>query len=278
VKVAAYQAPYLPFGSFDAVDLVSAELAACEAEGVEILCCPESVLGGLAHESAGQSPHDVALGVENGELAAVVAPLLDSPITAIVGFTERDAVGNLFSAAAVLDHGMVAAVHRKSYPGYRTAIRAGDELRVFRRGSTPFGIVICNDLWYPEPVRILAASGAAIVFVPTNSGHPRSVSASFRARGENLPVARAVDNTTTIVVADIAGRHDGRVAHGFSAIFDPDGIELARAEPMCAGLVVAEVEPNRRAFDPRGWDGHTNPIVRKQFIDLEADGHPDRWS
>jgi predicted amidohydrolase len=268
VKVAAYQAPYLPFGSFEAIGLIRTQLATCEAQGIEILCCPEAIIGGLAHESAGQSPADVALGVEDGELADVVGPLFDTSVIVIVGFTERDPAGDLFNAAAVIADGGVAAIHRKSYPGYRTVIRAGHELLVFRHSSTSFGIVICNDIWYPEPVRVLAAAGAAIVFVPSNSGHPRDISDSFRARGENLPIARAVENTTTVVVADIAGREDGRVAHGFSAVVDPDGIVLAQAEPLTPGLVVAEVEPNRRPFDPRGWDGSTNPSVSQAFLDL----------
>jgi len=138
VKVAAYQAPYLPFGSLDAVELICEQLATCAARGVEILCCPEAVIGGLAHESAGQSPADVAFEVGDGALTAVVAPLLGSPVTAIVGFTERDAAGNLFNAAAVLEGGRIAAVHRKSFPGYRTVIQAGGELRVLRRSTTWF--------------------------------------------------------------------------------------------------------------------------------------------
>ena len=185
------------------------------------------------HESAGEAPGDVALRVDTGELDAVVAPLLDTSVTVIVGFTERDATGDLYSAAAVLRHGRVDAVHRKSYPGSWTAIRAGRELPVHRSGPSSFGIVICNDLWYPEPVRVLAASGAAVVFVPTHSGHPAAVTPAFRARGENLPVARAVDNTTTIVVADVAGRRDGRVAHGFTAVVDPDGRVVARGSRWC---------------------------------------------
>src|SRR4051812_44328735 len=102
MRVAAYQAPYLPFGSMDAVGLIRAQLDRCEAAGVTMLCCPEAVLGGLAHESAGQSPSDVALGVEGGELADVVAPLLDTPVTTIVGFTERGPSGVVHNSAAVL--------------------------------------------------------------------------------------------------------------------------------------------------------------------------------
>lgn len=268
VKVAAYQAPYLPFGSMAAVELIARQVAVCEASGVEILCCPEAVIGGLAHESDGESPGDVALGVANGELAAVLAPVLDSEITVIVGFTERDPSGGVFNAAAVVSGGRVNGVYRKVYPGYRTVIDAGQSLPLFDHRSTPFGIVICNDLWYLEPVRVLAVAGAALLFVPTNSGHPHEVTSSFRARGENLPIARAVENTTTVVVADIAGVQGNRVAHGFTSIIDPDGVVLARAEPLTETLLIADVECARRPFDPRGWDGTSNPAVTTIFTDL----------
>jgi len=272
MKVAAYQAPYLPFGSLEAVGLIREQLAECEADSVEILCCPEAVIGGLAHESDGQSPSDVAVGVDNGELGEVVAPLLDTSVTVIVGFTERDSSGNLFSSAAVLEGGRVAGVYRKVYPGYRTVIRAGDQLPVFRHGSTQYGIIICNDLWYVEPPRILAAAGAALLFVPTNGGHVRTPSEAFRARGENLPIARAVENTTTVVVADIAGQQGDRFSYGFSAIVDPNGVVLAKAESSKEALLVADVEAHREhRRDPRGWDGHTNTAVTNAFLQLWSD-------
>jgi predicted amidohydrolase len=270
MKVAAYQAPHLPFGSMAAVGLIRSQLDACEAAGVAVLCCPEAVIGGLAHESDGQAPSSVALTVAGGELEAVVAPLLDSPVVTIVGFTELDLSGQVFNAAAVLAGGRVAAVYRKVYPGYRTALRAGTDLPVYRFGPARFGVIICNDLWYIEPARVLSAAGAAVIFVPTNSGHRHvlSESASFRARGDNLPVARAVDTTTTIVVADIAGRQGDRVAPGFTSIVDPDGVVLAKAPSLTDALVMADVEAQRRPPDPRGRDGHINPAVTEAFLRL----------
>lgn len=268
MKVAAYQAPYLPFGSFDAVTLIRDQLDKCETAEVEVLCCPEAVLGGLALEGAGQRPGDVALAVANGELAEVLGPLLESPVTVIIGFTERDPGGRLYSSAALLSAGVVAAVYRKVYPGYRTVISAGAELPVFRHGATPYGVMICNDIWYAEPARLLANSGAAVIFVPTNSGHLREPSTSFRARGDNLPIARAVENTTTVVVADIAGHQEDVLAYGFSAVVDPDGIVLAKAEPMTECLLISDIESDRRPFNPRGLDGHTNPDVAKAYLEL----------
>ena len=48
MKVAAYQAPLLADGSTEALGLIRQQVVRCEAEGIEILCCPEGVLGGLA--------------------------------------------------------------------------------------------------------------------------------------------------------------------------------------------------------------------------------------
>ena len=65
-RVAAYQAPLLPCGSMEAIDLIRTRVAWCESERVEILCCPEAVLGGLADNAA--RPADFAIDVERGQL------------------------------------------------------------------------------------------------------------------------------------------------------------------------------------------------------------------
>ena len=270
MKVAAYQAPYLPFGSLDAIALIKEQLAICETLGVEMLCCPEAIIGGLAHESAGESPADVAFEVHSAELADVLGPLTGTTVTVIVGFTERDRHDRIFSSAAILANGGISAVYRKVFPGYRTIVQPGTDLHVHQRGSTVFGVMICNDIWYLEPARILSSAGAAIIFVPTNSGHVRDErqAEALRPRGATLPIARAVENTTTIVVADIAGSQDDRQALGCTRIIDPDGVVLAEADESREQLVIADVEAERRSFDPRGWDGATNPAVKDTFLEL----------
>ena len=44
MKVAAYQAPLLAAGSFQAIALMQERVVWCESEGVSILCCPEAIL------------------------------------------------------------------------------------------------------------------------------------------------------------------------------------------------------------------------------------------
>ncbi len=203
------------------------------------------------------------------ELRRLLTPLTSSPVASVVGFTERADDGQLYNSAAFLADGAVQAVYRKVYPGYRTVIRAGTELPVIAFRGTVVGVMICNDLWYVEPARILASKGATVIFVPTNSGHLRNAPLDnrLRTRSETLPIARAVDNTVSVVIADIAGRQHGRAALGSSRIVDPpDGALLSAANPPHeVGLVVTTIDAHSRPFDPRGWDGHTNPAVHRQY-------------
>jgi hypothetical protein len=73
VKVAAYQAPILACGSMvETLALLSEQVESCESSGVEILCCPEGVFGGLADNAT--QPKAIALEVEAGQLHALLAP------------------------------------------------------------------------------------------------------------------------------------------------------------------------------------------------------------
>src|SRR2546422_11185169 len=73
VTVAAYQAPLLPPGSREAVDLIRRRVHWCESHGVAILCCPEAILGGLADNAA--DPREFAIDAHGDQLVRSLAPL-----------------------------------------------------------------------------------------------------------------------------------------------------------------------------------------------------------
>ena len=237
MKIAAYQAPLLPGGSMDAVALIRDRVKWCESEGVEILCCPEAVLGGLADDA--QCPADSAIGVENGQLQALLAPLA-SPVTTIVGFTEA-ADGKLYNAAAVLHDGRVAGIYRKRHPAIRRSVySAGDESPVFTIGCLPFGIMICNDSNYPALASDLSARGARVIFLPSNNGLPAD-RADVVAQTRAVDIALARDNGVMIVRADVAGRSADRLSFGSSAIVDARGTVLRAGAALRADILVADV-------------------------------------
>jgi predicted amidohydrolase len=238
MKVAAYQAPLLPCGSMEAVELIRKRVAWCEAEGVEILCCPEAVLGGLADYAA--RPAEFALDVASGQLSAALTPLASDTVTTILGFTEISA-GQLYNSAAVFHQGAVAGWYRKLHPAIRKSIyRAGDRVPVFTVGGLTFGIVICNDSNFPEPARRMASQGATALFVPTNNGLPPA-KADVVGDARNAGIARAKENSVWVIRADVAGRTADRVSYGSSSIVDPEGTVRRSAQRLTEDLLVADL-------------------------------------
>lgn len=238
MKVAAYQAPLLPGGSMEALELIFHRVKWCENEGVGILCCPEAVLGGLADDV--ERPSDIAINVENGQLDALLAPLASKSVTTIVGFTENGGAGKLYNAAAVFHGGMVAGIYRKRHPAIRRSVySAGDQSPVFTVGPLSFGILICNDSNYPELAADMAARGASAIFLPSNNSLPPE-RANVVALNRAVDVTLAKDNAVMIVRADVAGRTPDRVSFGSSAIVDARGTVLRAGEPLSENIFVAE--------------------------------------
>ena len=40
------------------------------------------------------------------------------------------------------------------------------------------------------------------------------------------------------------------------------------------GLIVADMEPHTRPFDPRGWDGRTNQAISREYAAMLGLGEP----
>ena len=279
MKVAAYQAPLRASTSAEAVGLIREQVGRCESEGVEILCCPEGVLGGLA-DYAGR-PADIAIDVKGGQLTALLSPIASDSVATIVGFTEIDRAGRLYNSAAVYHEGSVAGLYRKLYPAINGSVyEAGGEVPVFTVNGLTFGILICNDSNYYEPARIMASRGAAALFVPTNNGLPPAKGGpELVAEARNCDIARAVENSVWVIRADVAGQTESLVSYGSSGIVSPDGVVLRSARQLAPDLVVADfkTEPRERR---RGWDASRNSAVMEEYVRLvtgagaSADGTP----
>lgn len=242
MKVAAYQSPLRATGSAEVIGLIGEQVEWCESNGVEILCCPEGVLGGLADYAS--RPAEIAIDVEAGQLDALLAPLSSESVTTILGFTERGTGGRLYNAAAVFHKGSVFGIYRKLHPAInRSVYEAGNEVPVFAVGGLTFGILICNDSNYYELARIMAARGATALFVPTNNGlPPTKAGPELVDEARSCDITRAVENSVYVIRADVAGRTEGLVSYGSSGIVSPDGIVLRAARLLGPDLVVAEIE------------------------------------
>ena len=247
MKVAAYQALLGPCNANDALALIRERVHQCERAGVEILCCPEGVLGGLADYSS--NPADIAIEVENGQLLERLTPLASETVTTIVGFTEIGPEGRLFNSAAIFKQGAVVGVYRKLHPAInRSVYHAGSEMPVFTVGALTFGVIICRDSTFAEPARVMASLGATALFVPTNTGMPACKGgARVVAEAKKCDVALTVENGLSVIRADVVRGTSDLVAHGATWIMDRAGRLLASTRELDADLIIAEID-----IAPRG--------------------------
>jgi predicted amidohydrolase len=232
--------------------LIREQVRRGEVEGVEILCCPEAMLGGLADD--GTPPERCAIDVENGALATILEPLASDSVTTILGFTEIDRRGRLYNAAVVFHRGEILGIYRKLHPAIRRSVyEPGDGMPVFEVHGLTFGILICRDSNFAEPARFMASQGAAALFVPTNNGLPPAKGGpELPSLARGADIARAIENRVWVIRADVAGRTAGLASFGSSGIVGPDGTVLVSAMPLIPDLLIAEIQTDPLEEAPAG--------------------------
>ena len=141
-----------------------------KAGGATLLVAPELAL-------CGYPPEDLLF--RRDFRLACAGALLDlaqrtHDISLIVGHPQVKA-GKLYNAASLLENGRVAGTYLKQrLPNYQVF----DEKRYFETGDQPFifahegvkvAVLICEDVWFPEPVAAAKADGAELIVVPNAS-------------------------------------------------------------------------------------------------------------
>jgi predicted amidohydrolase len=267
MKIAAYQTPLQATTSVEVIDLIRQQVNLCESEGIEILCCPEGVLGGLADYA--YDPASIAINAESGQLQTVLEPLASDRVATILGFTEVDHGGRLYNSAVVFHKGSILGIYRKLYPAINKSVyEAGDTIPVFTIGELTFGILICLDSNYYEPAKIMVAKGATALFIPTNNGLPATKGGpEMVIEARNVDIARAIENSIFVIRADVAGQTESLISYGSSEIVDRDGIVLQSARQLEPDLIIADIKTMPRK-PRRAWDAAKNRAVMDEYIRL----------
>ncbi len=180
-----------------------------------------------------------------------------SSITAIVGFVNKD--GDIFNSAALLHEGKLVDVYSKIYlPNYGVFdedryFQIGRENFIFTLRSTPIGLSICEDLWYPgDPIRTQTLYGGAELIVNISSSPYHAGKLAFR---EKMISTRASDNAAIIAYCNLVGGQDELVFDGGSLVFNQRGELLARGKQFEEDLIFADLDMEEvfrmRLHDPR---------------------------
>ncbi|WP_322547124.1 NAD+ synthase [Stenotrophomonas geniculata] len=177
-------------------------------------------------------------------------------ITAVVGWPQA-AGAVVYNAASVLRDGLVEQTYRKrELPNYAVF----DERRyfdvdpdggscVFEVNGIPVGLLICEDLWFAEPLADTMRAGAQLVVVPNASPYERGK----HAQRDAVLAARTRESGVAIAYLNVVGGQDALVFDGASVVADGDGTVHPAAAAFVDQWLVVEYDGETRRFMPHVW-------------------------
>lgn len=220
--------------------------------GAELVLFPELAISGYPPEDLLLRPGFLA----DCERALQRVAAATHGIVAVVGWPQS-AGAVVYNAVSVLRDGAVADTYRKrELPNYAVF----DERRyfgvdpdggpcVFDVAGVPVGLVICEDLWFPEPMADTARAGAELVVVPNASPYERGK----HAQRDALLAERTRATGAAIAYLNVVGGQDALVFDGASVVADGDGTVHPAAVAFAEQWLVVEYAPDERRFMPRVW-------------------------
>lgn len=177
-------------------------------------------------------------------------------ITAVVGWPQA-AGAVVYNAASVLRDGLVEQTYRKrELPNYAVF----DERRyfdvdpdggscVFEVNGVPVGLLICEDLWFAEPMADTVRAGAQLVVVPNASPYERGK----HAQRDAVLAARTRESGAAIAYLNVVGGQDALVFDGASVVADGDGTVHPAAAAFVDQWLVVDYDGASRRFLPHVW-------------------------
>jgi predicted amidohydrolase len=169
----------------------------------------------------------------------------------VAGIYEREGETVYNTSVLIGRDGMVEGRYRKVYlprEEIEGGITPGNIYPVFDTDFGRIGMMICYDVFFPDPARALAARGAEIILMPIWGGP------------EPLAIARALENGVFLA----ASGYDHP-----TYIMDPEGQRVAEASAT-GGVAQATLDLNRRYVDP--WLGEMRTRrLRELRVDIPLD-------
>jgi NAD+ synthase (glutamine-hydrolysing) len=166
----------------------------------------------------------------------------------MVGYPEYTRA-TIYNSAALIADGAVAAIHRKAeLPNYKVF----DEKRYFHAGAQPtvveckgfrVGLLVCEDIWEPEPAQLARSDGAELLVVINASPYERN---KQRER-ESVVRARVADVALPIAYVNMVGGQDELVFDGNSFVMDAEGKVVMRAPAFTEGTYYIDFQRRGRA-------------------------------
>ena len=221
-------------GNLDRIRIARAD---ADAQGADLV-----VIGELA--VSGYPPEDLVLkrafqGVIEAGVNTLAAETADNGPGLLIGAPWRDG-DTLHNAALLLDGGEITAQRFKhELPNYGVF----DEKRIFAQGplSGPMafrgvrlGVMVCEDMWFPDVAECLVESGAEILIVLNGSPFE-----SDKPDDRLSPaVARVTETGLPLAYVNLIGGQDELVFDGASFVLGADKAYRAKAPSWCEDIML----------------------------------------
>ena len=253
-------------------------IAAAAAAGANVICLAELFAGRYPCQSEDHRQFDHAEPIPGPTSDALALAARQYAVVLVGSIFERRAPGLYHNTAVVFDaDGRLAGRYRKMHipddPLYYEKFYFTPGDLGFPSFATRFGrvgVCVCWDQWYPEAARLVALSGAEILFYPTAIGwlpdEKAVLGADQHSAWETMMRSHAVANGIFVAAANRTGIEDQLEFWGASFVADPNGVVLARAPHDAEEIVFATCELDRIDAVRTHW-----PFLRDRRIDAYGD-------
>jgi NAD+ synthase (glutamine-hydrolysing) len=184
-------------------------------------------------------------------------------VAVMVGYPDYtdDAIYN--AAVLIRDGKVLANYHKQELPNYlvfdeKRYFKPGQESCVVELKGIRVGLLICEDVWEPNPARAAQAAGAQLLVVI--NGSPYSL--QYQRRREDIVRARVKDTGVPVVYVNLLGGQDELIFDGGSFVMSAAGEVVQRAAPFKEELYAIDVDLIDGKAVPR--PGHIEPELSEE--------------
>jgi predicted amidohydrolase len=261
-------------------------LAHAADEGARLVVFPECIVTG--YFLSGPEAESIAEPIPGLRTERLVRACARHGLSAAQGLIERGPNGGCYNAAVLASPEGILVVYRKTHLlclGVDRYLTRGERLPpIVSAADARIGLLICYDLRFPEPMRVLALDGAQVILLPTAWPATAGFYPDFLAR------ARAAENG--VYLLNRVGQERGQAFLGRSPIVGPDGEVVAEARPgrddVDHRFDLARSDRKHCVFGPavrwkfrvgaelygrlmESWARHPDPAPRQVFVPVPAD-------
>ena len=260
------------------VGMALERIAEAAAAGANVVCLPELFAGHYPCQSEDHRKFAEAEPIPGPTSQALAEAARRHGVVLIGSLFERRGPGLYHNTAVVWDaDGRQAGLYRKMHipddPCYyeKFYFTPGDlGFPSFPTRYGRVGVCVCWDQWFPEAARLVALSGAEMIFYPTAIGwlgHEKAqFGASQHTAWETVMRGHAVANGLFVAAVNRTGVEGQLEFWGASFVAGPNGSLLARASHDREELLLAECDLDEIDFVRTHW-----PFLRDRRIDAYGD-------